>query len=107
MNVNKTRWDIFIILLAVFNSITLPLELAVLPPFMLDNWYLDAFNHIIDVLFFFDIVISFRTSYVNQMTGDEIFNTKKIANNYMQGRFWIDAASTIPFDSVMAMVNKS
>ena len=37
MSSNKTNWDIFVIVLAVYNCLALPLELAVLPPFMDDN----------------------------------------------------------------------
>jgi hypothetical protein len=34
------------------------------------------------------------------MTGDEINDTKRIAINYMKGKFWLDVISTIPFDLI-------
>ena len=83
MSSNKTNWDIFVIVLAVYNCLALPLELAVLPPFMDDNKYLNITNHFIDLLYLIDIIISFRTTYVNPMTGDEIFDAKKISINYL------------------------
>jgi len=56
-------------------------------------------NHLIDLLYFIDIAISFRTTYYHNTTGDEILNAKDIAKNYILSfRFWIDLFSTIPFD---------
>jgi predicted ABC-type exoprotein transport system permease subunit len=57
-------------------------------------------DHIIDLCFGLDILITFKTTYVNLMTGDEEFNGKKIAFNYLTGRFWIDLLSTIPFEQL-------
>ena len=100
MDTTKTKWDLFIILLAIYTSVCLPLELAVLPPFLDNNIYFEVCNHVITFLYIIDIVISFRTSYVNPMMGDEVFDTKKISINYIQGRFWPDIISTIPFDII-------
>lgn len=47
-----------------------------------------------------DIVVSFRTTYVEKSTGDEIQDLKLIAINYLKGRFWIDLLATIPMDTI-------
>jgi len=39
----------------------------------------DIVNYIFDFLFILDIIIQFRTSYINSMTGDEISSSKQIA----------------------------
>ena len=98
MNPIKIKWDLFIILLAVYNCVSLPIELALVPPFMQDNAMFDRFNNIIDIIFFVDIVINFRTTFVNPMTGDENHHVKDIAYNYLTGKFIIDLLSTIPFE---------
>ena len=51
--------------------------------------------------FALDIIISFRTTYVNPYTGDEVFDSFRIAKNYLFGRFLIDFLSTIPFEKVL------
>jgi hypothetical protein len=50
-----------------------------------------------------DIVLTFRTSYQNIHTGDEIINSKLIAINYIFGRFLIDLISAIPFELVLVL----
>lgn len=100
MNPVMVKWELIVIILAVYSSVVLPLDIAFRPP-ALDNKHLKAFNYVIDALFFLDIVITFRTTQVNLMTGDTIIDPKQIANNYIAGRFWIDLLSTIPFDDLL------
>ena len=57
-------------------------------------------NFIIDFLFFVDIVIAFRTAYINDK-GDEVTDNLKIAWNYVLSTFIIDLTATIPFDSIV------
>jgi len=45
------------------------------------------FNGVIDVLFGIDFTINFRTSYIDQHTGDEICDNMMIAKNYVKGHF--------------------
>lgn len=52
----KLAWDTIIILLAIFNSIFIPLTLAFKPPFSETNFY-EAINTTIDSLFFVDIAV--------------------------------------------------
>ncbi len=53
----------------------------------------------IDIIFFVDIVVIFRTTYVNPTTGDEIWSPALIARNYLKSpRFYIDVLSSLPFD---------
>lgn len=89
----------FVILLAIYNSFSIPYNIAFKPP-AFDSTFMDLFNGIIDGLFFVDIIISFRTTFINTKTGDEIWDPKLIAKKYvMGGRFWIDLLSSLPMDS--------
>lgn len=59
---------------------------------------MELLNAFIDLLFIIDVFVNFRTSYVNTKTGEEIFDLKKIALNYLKARFWIDILASMPFD---------
>jgi hypothetical protein len=57
-----------------------------------------AINFLIDTIFFFDILVNFRTTFLNEKTGDEVIKPSLIASNYLKTRFTIDFLSTVPFD---------
>ena len=55
---------------------------------------------IVDIMFVVDIVINFRTTYVNK--NDEIVSDAgKIALHYFKGWFLIDVVAAIPFDLML------
>lgn len=67
----KLRWDLFIIFLALYNCVMIPFEFAFAPGF-LESYYYKSTDYFIDCLFFFDVCINFRTTFVNQKTGNEV-----------------------------------
>ena len=53
----------------------------------------------VDILFGFDILVAFKTTYIDSSTGLEVLDPKKIALNYIiTGRFFVDLAASIPFE---------
>lgn len=42
-------------------------------PSMASNVYVLVINYVIDIIFFLDILLNFRTTYFSRKTGDEIF----------------------------------
>ncbi|KAK3850661.1 hypothetical protein Pcinc_042646, partial [Petrolisthes cinctipes] len=55
---------------------------------------------IVDIMFMVDILINFRTTYVNH--NDEIVShPAKIATHYLRGWFLIDVVAAIPFDLLL------
>ena len=55
---------------------------------------------IVDIMFIIDILINFRTTYVNK--NDEVVsNHGKIAVHYFKGWFLIDVVAAIPFDLLL------
>ena len=55
---------------------------------------------IVDVMFIIDILINFRTTYVNK--NDEVVSHPgKIAVHYFKGWFLIDVVAAIPFDLLL------
>lgn len=53
-----------------------------------------------DLIFFIDIFMNFRTSYISTSSGEEVVDPKLIALKYLKGRFIVDLLSTIPFDNL-------
>ena len=64
-----------------------------------------AFNGIfhsisVDIMFIIDIVINFRTTYINE-NEDVVSEPSKIAVHYFRGWFIIDLVAAIPFDLLL------
>ena len=92
------KWDILIILFALYNCILIPFDVAfepVMPGFLIQ------FEKIVDILFGLDILVAFKTTYIDTSTGLEVFEPKKIALGYViSGRFFVDMAASIPFEDI-------
>lgn len=60
-----------IIVLAIFNSLSTPVEITFKPDYI-NNSGFKIFNGVIDLIFFMDMCINFRTSFIAAESGDEI-----------------------------------
>ena len=73
--------------LALWNCISIPFDVSFEPD--LPRVY-EIFENIVDVCFGIDIIVAFRTTYINENTGMEITSGNQIALNYiLSGRFFI------------------
>ncbi|XP_041103322.1 potassium voltage-gated channel subfamily H member 2-like isoform X2 [Polyodon spathula] len=102
----KAVWDWLILLLVIYTAIFTPYSAA----FLLndreevnrrDCGYscnpLNVVDLIVDIMFVIDILINFRTTYVN--SNDEVVSQPgRIAVHYFKGWFLIDMVAAIPFD---------
>ncbi|VDP83831.1 unnamed protein product [Echinostoma caproni] len=60
---------------------------------------LSTVDILVDIMFFVDILINFRTTYVNK--NDEVVShPRRIATHYIKGWFFIDLVAAIPFDLI-------
>lgn len=103
----KAIWDWLILILVLYTAIVTPYVAA----FLLSNDPLERkhkFTHdpltiadlIVDILFILDIIINFRTTYVNKH--DEVVSHHgKIAIHYFKGWFLVDMVAAIPFDLLL------
>lgn len=64
-DLRRIRWDLFVMILSVWNCYTLPFDVAFKPP-VFETVYLTVFNNIIDFVFFLDIILNFRTTIYNR-----------------------------------------
>ena len=96
----RLRWEFIILLIAVWNGFSVPYNVA-----FYGNgqsaiaW--EVINILTDIMFFLDLLVNFRTTYTDSRTQKEIFDAKKIAIQYLKGRFWIDFIATVPIDYVV------
>lgn len=102
----KTIWDLFIIIVAIYNCFSIPLKIA-FDPEVLKSAPFEAADNIIDILFVIDILVAFRTTFYDMETGDEIFDPRKTGAAYIKDRFAIDLISTVPVDTMGAIFTGS
>ncbi|XP_026181867.1 potassium voltage-gated channel subfamily H member 6a isoform X2 [Mastacembelus armatus] len=102
----KAVWDWIILLLVIYTAIFTPYSAA----FLLNEVEeerrrtcgyicnpLNVVDLVVDIMFIVDILINFRTTYVNH--NDEVVSHPgRIAQHYFKGWFLIDIVAAIPFD---------
>ncbi|XP_064613900.1 potassium voltage-gated channel subfamily H member 6-like [Liolophura sinensis] len=107
----KAVWDWIILLLVIYTAIFTPYVAAFLLSEErkegnkndMQTRYKDPLtiiDLIVDIMFIIDILINFRTTYVNK--NDEVVSHPgKIAVHYFKGWFLIDVVAAIPFDLLL------
>ena len=94
----RMRWDLYVMLLAIWNCLIIPFDVAFEPE---KNLLYNVLDRFIDASFIADIVINFRTTFINKKTGIEVIQQGQVAKNYLStGWFFIDLAASIPFEYV-------
>ena len=102
---NRIRWDLFIIILALYNCIMIPMNVSFSNMGFTDTIYSIIFDRILDFIFFLDVLLAFRTTFINQKTGLIVTEPKKIAFHYVfQDKFVVDLLASIPFDLFLSGV---
>ena len=97
----KSKWDLLIMFGALFNSYFVPLTVAFDGELLHSLTFL-ILNSIIDFIFFLDIIVSFRTVFIDQK-GNECGVGKLMAINYLRTTFIIDVLATVPFDTILSI----
>ncbi|XP_039613435.1 potassium voltage-gated channel subfamily H member 7-like isoform X2 [Polypterus senegalus] len=102
----KAVWDWLILILVIYTAIFTPYSAA----FLLNDQEeqkrrqcgyscspLNVVDLMVDIMFIIDILINFRTTYVN-LNEEVVSDPAKIAIHYFKGWFLIDMVAAIPFD---------
>jgi hypothetical protein len=95
----KVYWECVIILFALYNCLETPIEIAFEPEWAKGNTFF-VFQNVVNLFFFLDMLVAFRTTFYDLVTGDEVYNPKRSAMVYFKGQFTIDFFSTVPFDTL-------
>ena len=78
-------WDLFVIMLALYNSFMTPFQFSF--NYMMGLTETSPWKQIdivIDLIYVVDIIVGFMTSYIDSFTGDEIYGPTHIAKHYFQ-----------------------
>lgn len=93
----KFWWDLIINSLSLTNAMYVPVEIA----FNINTEGMSFLNYAMDLIFFADIILSFRTIIIDEKTFDPITSSKSIAFHYIKGgRFFIDFVATVPIEMI-------
>lgn len=95
------HWNNAVIVLAIYNSVTIPLDIFYQEngPTFLGGEFIAVLDAFVDLIFLIDVIITFRTTYLDVNIGEEVIDTHKIAKHYLKGSFTIDFASSVPFEA--------
>ena len=74
----RTNWDLFVIILAIYNAVTIPLNIA-FDPLALGTPAFQAVDALVDLIFLIDIVLTFRTTFLDPEKGEEVIEPLEIA----------------------------
>ena len=95
-------FEYLVMTLAIWNAVWTPLTISFDRAAELgEGLPFSGIDLVVDTCFWIDIFVGFMTSYVDPVSGDEIFAPKKIALYYIfEGSFFIDFMSTFPFTEI-------
>lgn len=102
----RKMWDIMIIIVAVYSGLFTPFQIAFdyQEKKFKDTWWWITLDVVSTIIYIVDIIIAFRSSYLDNF-GDEIIDGKKIAAHYIKSnRFWTDVLSLVS-NPVVAQFN--
>lgn len=89
---------------AIFNCFSIPFKVAFEPEEMNKN-YFSVMNSFIDLVFLIDILVNFRTTFMDEK-GEEIKDPRRIAINYLRLHFWIDLVATLPLAEIISSLSR-
>lgn len=103
----KAAWDWLILILVIYTAVCTPYVAA----FLLDKEVKESSKQqgpdvlaiadaAVDVMFVVDIVINFRTTFVDDQ-GEVVGRTGAMALHYLKGWFLVDMVAAIPFDLLL------
>jgi CRP-like cAMP-binding protein len=100
----RRKWDFFIIFLVIYAAtVSVFVHSFILVIRINEPWF--WIENFIDLSFFIDILLWFRTAYITEDMRLET-SRKKIAFHYLRTWFAVDAISTFPWDTLAYLIQK-
>ncbi|XP_066244999.1 potassium voltage-gated channel subfamily H member 8 isoform X2 [Euwallacea similis] len=96
----KNAWDWLILIATFYVAVVVPYNASFLrPETERPSVIMDVF---VEALFFIDILLNFRTTFVNKK-GEVVSDWKSISVNYLRTWFIVDLLAALPFDLLYAL----
>ncbi|XP_050305107.1 potassium voltage-gated channel subfamily H member 8 isoform X2 [Anthonomus grandis grandis] len=96
----KSGWDWLILIATFYVAVVVPYNASFLRPEReRPSVIMDVF---VEALFFIDIILNFRTTFVNKK-GEVVSDWKSISTNYLKSWFVVDLLAALPFDLLYAL----
>ena len=94
-------WNNFVIILAMYNSIIIPVQIFYKEKghSALRGSVITCMDAFVDLFFLFDVIIRFRTSFLDTKQSIEVRDPHIIGKKYLKGSFFLDLISSVPFSS--------
>jgi len=94
----RRLWDLLIMVIVSYNCFYIPVA-VVFKPEIVYEWYLILTDSLIDIIYAMDVLVSFRITYIDSKTGDEVSNPKKVIQHYLRsGAFAVDLLAALPIE---------
>ena len=99
-NSKRIVWDILIAIMCLYQILTIPLLVAFFPDAFSNAGFL-AGEVIISIVYFIDILVSFRTTYIDSITLEEVSESMKIVREYLFSfKIIVDILAALPLEFV-------
>ncbi|XP_019756627.2 potassium voltage-gated channel subfamily H member 8 isoform X2 [Dendroctonus ponderosae] len=96
----KNAWDWLILIATFYVAVVVPYNASFLrPETERPSVIMDVF---VEALFFIDILLNFRTTFVNKK-GEVVSDWRSISVNYLKTWFVVDLLAALPFDLLYAL----
>ncbi|CAG9761104.1 unnamed protein product [Ceutorhynchus assimilis] len=96
----KNAWDWLILIATFYVAVVVPYNASFLrPETERPSVIMDVF---VEALFFIDIILNFRTTFVNKK-GEVVSDWRSISINYLKTWFIVDLLAALPFDLLYAL----
>ena len=79
----RNMWEAFIIILSIYQVIIIPLRISFHSD-IFDSPMVRTFESMIDLTFMLDIFINFRTTYMDEISGEEVVDSYLIGMRYVR-----------------------
>lgn len=96
----RAVWDSLMVIVLISTLVVLPIQLAFYSDDMYDKEWM-SMNLLMDTIFMLDIIINFRTAYINPFTEEVELSNKCIVKHYLSGWFILDFLSSFPLDYIV------
>ena len=98
----RILWDLWTCVVLLYISLAVPIAVSFDVP---SNPVTSAIEGAIDVMFAFDILLNFRTGYIDEHDGRTVMDPRATARRYLRGWFFLDLTTSVPIDRFVSSVS--